>query len=257
VLAAITVATPARGDITGASNAPSYSAGGLVQAAAQKAEPLAPNTLATLYGTNLSFTTRAASAADIVNGALPTVLEGVSVFVNFLPVPMLYVSPAQVNFLIPYNIGGSSASLYVERQNLTGPVITVPIAIAAPSFFAWNGNVVISTHADGSLISAGAPAAAGEIIVLYAAGLGWTLPKVIVGAIVSGTTTLYYASQLQVSLNGAPCDPGDILYAGIAPGFPGLYQINLRLPDPLPGNPVIQVAIGALISPPNLQLPTF
>jgi uncharacterized protein (TIGR03437 family) len=95
------------------------------------------------------------------------------------------------------------------------------------------------------------------VIVLYAAGLGRTSPDVITGELVTGTTSLYYASELQVSLNGVVCNPANIQYAGLAPGFAGLYQINLQLPSPLATNPLIQVAIGARISPDNLQLPTF
>jgi len=95
-MAALAMPAPVRGDITGSSTAPAYNAAGLVQAAAEIVEPLAPNTLATLYGTNLSFETHAAGVSDLSGGNLPIVLEGVSVFVNFLPVPMLLFHPRRL-----------------------------------------------------------------------------------------------------------------------------------------------------------------
>jgi uncharacterized protein (TIGR03437 family) len=61
---------------------------------------------------------------------------------------------------------------------------------------------------------------------------------------------------LQVLLDGTPCPPQNVLYAGVTPGFAGLYQINLQLPPTLPANPQIQLSIGTQISPAAIQLPT-
>lgn len=241
---------PAPESLSGANTAPSYTAAGLVQGAAEMAEPLGPNALATLYGTNLSFTTHVLGPADLAGGFLPSTLEGVSVFVGYMAVPLLYVSPQQINFIMPYSITGSSTVLYVIRQNVAGPVITVPLAPFSPSFFSSGNNTVIATHnSDGSLVTATSPAAPGEVIVLYAAGLGRTQPDVLSGEIVPFAASLYYLSQLQVLINGTPVDPATILYGGLTPGYPGLYQINLRLPNPLPSDPTVQVAMGTQAGP--------
>jgi uncharacterized protein (TIGR03437 family) len=94
----------------------------------------------------------------------------------------------------------------------------------------------------------------GEIVVIYAAGLGRTSPDTTSGQLATAAFPLYYASQLQVLLNGVACPPGSVLYAGLAPGFAGLYQINLTLPAGLNANPQIQVAIGPQISPSSIEL---
>jgi len=245
------------GDVTGNTAAPAYSAAGLVQAAAQVSEPLSPNSIATLYGANLSFNTHSLGPEDLSGGELPLELEGVSVVVDYIPVPLLFVSPGQINFLIPYNITGNTATLFVLRQNLAGPVITVPLVLASPSFFTWNVNLAIATHVDGSLVSPSSPASAGEIVVFYAAGLGRTSPDILTGELVTRAATLLYISQLQVLFNGVPSDPRNIYYAGVTPGFAGLYQINIRLPSPLPSNPSVQIGMGAQVSPAGLYLPTF
>src|ERR1035438_9304702 len=63
-------------------NPPFFTAAGIVQGATQTAETLAPNTIATIYGTNLSWTTHILTAADLNGGTLPTSLDGVSVYVH-------------------------------------------------------------------------------------------------------------------------------------------------------------------------------
>jgi uncharacterized protein (TIGR03437 family) len=241
--------------LSGSNTTPSYTLAGLVQGAAEVSQSLAPNALATLYGNNLSFTTHVLGPADLQGGFLPITLDEVSVFVGYMRVPLLYVSPQQINFIMPYNITGTSTVLYVLRQNVSGPLITVPLASFSPSFFSSGNNIVIAAHnSDYSLVTPASPATAGEVIVLYSAGLGRTNPDVISGEIVSFAATLYDMADLRVLLSGTPCDPSTILYAGLTPGYPGLYQINLRLPSPLPPNPTIQVAMGTETGP-ILNLP--
>lgn len=253
---AILIAQVARADLSGVSGAPSYSAAGIVQAAAQTAGALAPNAIATVYGTNLSFTTHALTSSDLDHGDLPLSLEGVTVYVNGIAANLFYVSPGQINFLVPYEITASTATIYVNRRGTAGPPVKVVIANAAPAFFQWNGNFAVAQHADGTLISAAAPAQGGEVIVLFAAGLGRTSPDLSSGYVVQRAATILYVSQLQVLLNGAVCPAASILYAGVTPGFAGLYQINLKLPDVLSANPEIRVSIGTQISPEAVQLPS-
>lgn len=244
----------ARADLSTASSAPAYAAAGIVQAATQTAEALAPNTIATIYGTNLSFETHAVVAADLTGGTLPTTLEGVKVYVNGIESSLFYVSPGQINFLVPYELVTTSATVQVVRDGVAGPAVAIQFATTAPGFFQWNGNFAVAEHADGSLISDTAPALPGEIVVLYAAGLGRTVPDVPSGHVASSATSILYASQLQILVNGAPCPASSILYAGLTPGFAGLYQINVKLPDLLPANPSIQVVIGQQASPASIQL---
>ena len=124
-----------RGDtVTTTGNGPMYLAAAIVQAATQTDEPLAPNTIATIYGTNLSWDTYTVSPADISNGELPTQLAGVTVLVNGIPCNLFYVSPSQINFLLPYEITTSSAIVEVVRQGALGPAVTIPLTVTAPAF---------------------------------------------------------------------------------------------------------------------------
>jgi uncharacterized protein (TIGR03437 family) len=246
----------AQAQISPTSTDPSYSTASIVNAATQTAETLAPNTIATVYGAYLSWTTHAVTAGDLDGGTLPTALEGVSVYVNGILSNLFFVSPGQINFLIPYDIVAASATVYVARQGIAGPPVTIQLAEASPGFFSWNGNFALAEHADGSLISSSSPAQPSEVIVLYAAGLGRTSPDVPSGHIASTATTILYASELQILLNGDPCPSSSIYYAGLAPGFAGLYQINLLLPEVLPSDPEIQIVMGSQASPSLVQLYT-
>jgi uncharacterized protein (TIGR03437 family) len=254
ILACFATST-AVGDLS-TNTAPFYSAASIVNAATQTADNLAPNTIATIYGTNLSWTTRGAAVGDLNSGMLPTSLEGVTVYVNGLMSNLFFVSPGQINFLIPYELLTSSIKVYVVRQGVAGPPATIPLAITAPGFFEWNGNYAVAEHADGTVISSSAPAQPGEIVVLFAAGMGRTKPDITSGHSVSSPTSIFYASQLQILLNGDPCPSSSIRYAGLTPGFAGLYQVNLKLPDVLAPDPTIQIVIGTQASPPWVQLST-
>jgi uncharacterized protein (TIGR03437 family) len=245
---------PAFADLTGASGAPAYTAAGVVNAATQLAQTLAPNTIATLYGTNLSYADP--TSAGTVQGTLPTTLGGVTVTVNGIAANLFYVSATQINFLIPYTITAATAAIFVLRDGTSGPTVTVPLAAAAPAFFEWNTNLVLAVHSTGELISATAPAVPNEVIILFAAGLGRTQPDIGNGQITVRATSLLDLADFRILLNGAPLPVADTWYAGLAPGFSGLYQINLQLPTQLPDNPQIQIAMGQQISPSGVTLTT-
>src|SRR5579884_3051304 len=155
---ALAFATCARADLSGSGNAPSYSAASVVNAATQTPGPLAPNTIATIYGTNLSWDQYGITAGDLMGGSLPQMLHGVSVFVGGLSTSIFYVSPTQINFLIPYELIGGTTKIYVERNGVKGPDVTVQLSDTSPGLFQWNGNLAVAEHADWSVISADSPA---------------------------------------------------------------------------------------------------
>ena len=237
-----------------ADSSPSYTLQGLVNAATQTASALAPNTIATLYGTNLAFATHAVTPGELRGGVLPNVLEGVTVYVGGFAANLFYVSPTQINFLIPYELTGGAVNVAVARQGVAGPTLRVQLNPTSPGLFQWNGNYAIAAHLAGNIIGPDAPAKAGEIIVVYAVGLGRTTPESSSGRVASGAASILALSQLQVTIAGLPVAAKDILYAGLAPGFAGLYQINLRLPASVPPDPEIRISVASEISAPRVQL---
>ena len=239
--------------------APSYSAASIVNAASNQAGSFAPNTFVTIYGSNLAFTTRSLSDSDIHGNSLPTILPGtgVTISINHIPAQILYVSPTQINVLIPSNTYPGPAPLLVTLDNLNGPVVLIDIQPSAPALFQVDLATPIAVHADGKLISPASPAKAGEIIVLYATGLGGTVPQAPYGEIPQTAALLKNITAFKVLLNGNPLDPARIYYAGVAPGFAGLYQVNLALPDDIEPNPEIRIQTAEISSKAGLLLPTI
>jgi uncharacterized protein (TIGR03437 family) len=120
--------------------------------------------------------------------------------------------------------------------------------------FVYNG-FALATHLDGTLLTASSPAGPGEIVVIYALGLGKVNPATTSGRIATTAAPITAVSQMQILLSGTPCPAANVLYAGLAPGFAGLYQINLIVPPLTPPNPEIRISFGAAqISPPAVAL---
>ena len=237
--------------------APVYSAGSLVNSADNQPGWLAPNTIATLYGKFLAYNTVTLTSNDIRGGILPTVLPstGVRVLVNGLPGNPYYVSPTQINFLMPPNLLPGPATVQLVIDGLAGPPISITLGIAAPALFQLDQQTIIATHADGSLITQAASAKPGDVVVLYATGLGQTVPPVGYGELPTGAAQLQMLTSFRVLLDGNPVDYSAIAYAGIAPGFAGLYQINLAIPASTGSNPEIRLAIGDVVGIPGLHIP--
>jgi len=239
-----------------ATNAPNYTAVGIVNGASF-APGLAPNTIVSIFGTNLSWDTAILQSSDIAGGVMPTSLGNVEVYFEGWPAYLYYVSPLQINFLVPSSLLPGTFQFWVARQGTSGPIVSVAMQGAAPAMFQTPSGVVIATHIDYSLVSSDAPATAGEIVTLWATGLGNTIPELEDGLLVPAAP-LQWLSQLDqfaVWINGAALGPSAILYAGVAPGFAGLYQVDVRLPDPLPANPEIRLAVGSTMSPAGIILP--
>jgi uncharacterized protein (TIGR03437 family) len=233
--------------------APSYSIASIANAATNLAAGFAPNSIISIYGSNLSYLTAGVTSST---GILPFTLGGVNVYFNGSPGYVFYISPQQINVLIPYNLSAGPTTLTVVRDGTSGPTVPMVLTATAPGLFQVNPNTILATHANGSLITSASPATAGEIVIFYAVGLGPTIPEQNDGVIPSRSAIIANFASLNVLINGAPLDPSRIQYAGITPGCAGLYQINVQLPNPLPSDPEVRVQIGPQISPAAMILVT-
>jgi uncharacterized protein (TIGR03437 family) len=236
---------------------PTYSAASIVNAASNEVGALAPNTFATIYGVDLAYATRAMAPTDIGGGLLPTVLDptGVRVLVDGIPAIIYYASPTQVNLLIPSLLRRPEVELRLVLDSKAGPGVTLRLLEAAPALFQLDGTTPVATRADWSVITAEAPARPGEDVILYATGLGSTEPETIYGRIPQMAARIQRWREFQVVLDSVPVEPGRIAYVGVMPGYAGLYQINLKLPETLENDPEIRIGLAGQISRPGLRLP--
>ncbi len=235
---------------------PGYTASSIVNASDYSSGPFAPGSILSIFGSNLSFET-AGLNSDNVSATLPISLGDTHVVIDGSSAPLFFVSPGQINVMIPANKIAGNISVQVVRQSMQGPMVTLALVTASPALFVSSGYALAQDYnAHYAVVKPAAPAQAGDVIVLYATGLGGTQPLPALGEIQESPALIngFASGVLQVLLNGKAIDPKTIAYAGLTPGFAGLYQINFLLPSDCPANPQIQVAMGGQITPGNVTL---
>src|SRR5260370_20055948 len=129
-------------------------------------------------------------------------------------------------------------------NGISGAVVALDLASSSPAIFQVDAQTVIATRPDGSLVTTDAPARPRDVVTLYATGLGDTVPPAIYANVASTAAPLKQLADFKILLDGAALDASLVLYAGVAPGFAGLDQINLRLPDGARADPQIQIGFG-------------
>ncbi len=216
------------------------------------------NSWVTIQGTNLASQTDDWSHS-IVNGALPTSLDGVSVSVGGKAAYLYYISPGQLNVLAP-DVSAGPLTVTVTTPGGTSATFTATASIYGPAFFLWPGSQAVATRQDYSYaVKAGTftgattvAAKPGEVIILWGTGFGPTTPAAPVGASVPGSGGYPTASAPTVTINNTQA----VVYgAALAPGSAGLYQIAIQVPTTLAdGDWPIQASIGGVTSPTGIVL---
>jgi uncharacterized protein (TIGR03437 family) len=211
---------------------------GVVNAAssAPAGNPISPGEFVTLYGTGLAKSDQTAVPP------YPASLNGVSVLINNKPAPVRFVSSGQLNVLVPFATTGPTATIVVNN-GVNSNSVTVPVAATSPGIFTIDqsgsgGGAIL--HADFSPVNAVKPAAAGETVLVFLTGLGTLTPSLTDGT-AGNAGTLYRADTDVVVYVGG--QPATVLFKGQAPGFPGLYQLNVTLPQGLKGPGNLPLAI--------------
>jgi uncharacterized protein (TIGR03437 family) len=208
---------------------------------------------ATIQGTSLSAMTDTWGSL-IVNGKLPTTVDGVSVTVGGQPAYVYYISPGQINFIVP-NVASGPQPVVVTNSFGTSVAFTATVNSFGPAFFPWPNNQVVATRQDFSLAAkngtfAGAttvPAKPGDTIILWGTGFGATTPPAPLGVETPSNTTYSTSTLPMVTIDNLSAT---VYGAALAPGFAGLYQVAIQVPASL-GNgdwPVI-ATIGGVSSP--------
>jgi len=213
---------------------PLISPPGVVNAASYVAGS-APGGLVSVFGTGLS------DAAGIVtanSNPLPTALAGASIDFSGTLVPMLAAANVggqeQINFQVPFEqassptlLNGSPYLITVKRGRLLGFAANFQTTFQSPGIFTLSDGTAAILHADYSLVSASSPAHAGETILIYATGLGWVDPPVPTGTPAPVSPLSATVPTPIVMIGGAA---SNVQFSGLAPGFAGLYQLNVTIP---------------------------
>ncbi len=197
--------------------------GGVVNAASL-AGAFAPGSIVSVFGSNLAATTDSASGYP-----LPLTLGGATVAFGGIVAPLFYASPSQINAQVPFEANVGPVVLRVGESETT-----VAIAPLAPGLFRLNGDLVTLT-----------PSAPGDVITLYLTGQGTVAPVVATGAAAPSKPPSYAIAFTNVLIGGKDAE---VLFSGLAPGFAGLSQVNVRVPAVAAGIHPITVQIGNAVS---------
>lgn len=197
-------------------------------------DSVGPGSWISVSGINLSISTRSWQNSDIVDGKLPTSLNGVSVTVDGKATAVSYISPTQINVQVPNDaiLGAPSLVQVSNSQGRASMATTVnPFAPGLFRLSVASGRYAVAQHASDytyvartDLLPRSTPARRGELIILYGTGFGATTPATNSGQEV--TTPAILTNSTRVRIGGRDAE---VVWAGIISA--GLYQLNVRVPD--------------------------
>ena len=205
---------------------------------------MSPGSWFTVTGWNLAPETRSWRPGEIVNGNLPTNLDGTQVLFNGEPAYIAYISPSQINGLVP-DAGNGPATITVLTDGIASDPLPATLQTYTPAFFWWATGVVTTTP-DFQPVTSSKP---GDVVILWGTGFGPTNPPAPPGvvspadALLAATPTITVGSQTADYLGGA-----------LAPGSAGLYQIAIRIPYGSPAGLVpLNAEIGGIWMDPKVR----
>ena len=215
---------------------PVVSAGGIVNGASF-VSPVAPGSLFSIFGTNLTVSIATAATAPWAPR-----LADVSVKINGVDIPLNFVSPHQINAQLPFETAAGDATLSVTNSAGTSDPVTFKVVPASVGIF----NVAFNQN--GSLNSPANPESRGRVVVLYLTGQGPVNPAVPTSQAAPGDVLSAATLPKSASIGGADAT---IQFLGLAPGFIGLAQANIAIPAASPAGDAVPLIINVGGQPSN------
>lgn len=206
---------------------------------------IAPGAIVSLFGSNLSVGT-----ASYTTAPLPYSLDDTSVLFNGTAVPLFFVSQGQINAQVPFNLPVGTVQVQVQSGTSLSSTATVPVAQYSPGIFIVNDNAntgAIIHTSNYSVVTGSNPAVPGETLAMYVTGLGPVNMSIASGAVAPSIAPFALTvTNPTVTIGGVNAN---VSFSGLAPGYVGLYQLNVTLPSNISaGNQSVQVNIGGITS---------
>ena len=230
---------------------PTVNNNGVLNGAGFAAGParVAAGSLVSIFGRQM--TAGATAFADSI--PLPTSLAGMQVLIQGIAAPLLFVSPTQINAQVPQELAGQTLiTVQILLNGVAGPVTFTLLAPTGPGIFAINqagtGQGAILHASTQGAVSSNSPAKPGEILEVYANGLGTTSPTVVTGQAASSSPISSVVLTPTAFIGGVSAP---VRFAGLAPGFVGLYQVNVEVPAGAPNgdDPLVLISNGVNSNP--------
>ena len=219
---------------------PQVAAGGVLNAASFSLQtPVAPGSIVSIFGTGF---TDAAGVLAAQGFPLPNELDGTWAMIGAETVPLLAVVSTQINAMLPFDlVVNTSVPIVVFRNNAISAPQPVGMVSSQPGVFSQSETgagigIVVIVHPDGSQAEAGGgnAATAGDAVVIYCTGLGDATPRAVAGFPVPPSPLSYANDTVTATIGGVNAS---VFFAGLSPGFTGLYQVNAMVPSGIAPNP--------------------
>ena len=235
---------------------PSVNLGGVVESASYSAAP-APGSLVSIFGGKLSGGTGSATQLP-----LSTLLLATKVQVAGRELPLVFTSDGQVNAVLPYDLPvDATLQLVVKNANAISPGQEFTVGVTRPAVFTLDNSGKGQGHiykvdlaGNQTLAGAASPVKAGDVLVVYCSGLGAVDPPVSAGSATPFTNLTRTVNPVTVTLAGKTAP---VAFSGLTPGFTGLYQVNITVPDGLPDDdatPVVLASAGQISVPATISV---
>jgi uncharacterized protein (TIGR03437 family) len=192
----------------------------------------APGALVSLYGNNMA--TIAGGLEGWQGTTLPTTLNGVELTMENRALPLLYVSPGQVNAQVPFETTDGVKDVVLKIDGRTSNTVRFNIVRSSPAIFTYEQGGMIVRNSDFSLIGPDNPAVPGDVLLMYSTGLGQTTPAQETGKFAT-YPPVANTSTVRVTVGGTEAE---LIYSMASPGFVGLYQTAFRVPRGVTGRSV-------------------
>jgi uncharacterized protein (TIGR03437 family) len=240
------------GSVSPNAGIPVVNTAGVVSAANFSNVPIAPGSFISIFGANLASGTKSSPSLP-----LETSLNGTAALLGSELLPLQFVSTGQINAVVPYDLPlNGTPQLLIQQNDAYSLPQPVAVAAAQPAMFTQNESgtgagiiVVVKPDQTQFLATPATPAAAGDALVIYCAGLGAVSPTVPAGSAAPVTPLSKTIDPPTVTIGD---QSAQVLFSGLAPGFAGLYQVNVLVPSGItPGTnvPVVLTMAGISSSP--------
>ncbi len=208
---------------------PSFSGGSLVSAASFLTGPLVPGSIHTVFGRNFGPADGALTGLNPVSGNLAAMTSGLTIEIDGVAAPLFFTNSQQINFQAPSELANTS-TVAVRRNGRASAAELVPTTDAQPELFQHpRGRRAVAVNQDGSLNDITQPAPKGSFVTLYATGHGSVTPAIATGQPAPTDGTLHHAAgSVECTIDGRLAN---VAFAGLAPGFVGLLQLNVQIPE--------------------------
>jgi len=201
---------------------------------------MAPGSVISIYGNSL------APGLQIATGnPLPQTLGNVTVTIGNYILPLLFVSPGQINAQLPSELVDGNYNLLVQQTGQPDVTGQLTVSRDAPGVFTQTNlqqqPLVLAVHQDGTLVTFDSPAIHGEMISIYGTGFGPYASTLVDGFFVPATPPVTLSDSVMLNIGSIVKAPD---FAGAAPGMVGMTLVQMKITDDIPSGTTVNLSMS-------------